>query len=168
MSTPTTFLMLLDVIMPLPSRRHWRDLLMSGTSISSKRHGSLQAHSSANGCGEGSETQCCQCVAFSRGESVGDEGLAQASGGYLRKTWRNRGQNEARSGPGTTDYLPETPHSVESKGHNHDSGLSTSTLRLNFAANIISNAASFDRTAAILSRGVGMGSRRRGHGETKG
>ena len=33
-----------------------------------------------------------------RGGRGGDEGLARTRGGYLRKTWRNRGKNEVRPG----------------------------------------------------------------------
>ena len=39
---------------------------------------------------------------FGRGGRGGDEGLARTRGGYLRKTWRNRGKNEVR--PGALDY----------------------------------------------------------------
>ena len=35
---------------------------------------------------------------FGRGGRGGDEGLARTRGGYLRKTWRNRGKNEVRPG----------------------------------------------------------------------
>ena len=33
-----------------------------------------------------------------RGGRGGDEGLARTRGGYLRKTWRNRGKNEVSPG----------------------------------------------------------------------
>ena len=35
---------------------------------------------------------------FGLGGRGGDEGLARTRGGYLRKTWRNRGKNEVRLG----------------------------------------------------------------------
>ncbi len=38
-----------------------------------------------------------------------DEGLARTRGGYLRKTWRNRGKIKFASGAGTTDFFENLP-----------------------------------------------------------
>ena len=42
---------------------------------------------------------------FGRDGRGGDEGLARRRGGYLRKTWRNRGKNEVRPGAWPLGFL---------------------------------------------------------------